>query len=40
MGAQGYDIKKNILFQDNQSAIKMKNNGKMSTGNSRYINTC
>ena len=25
MGAQGYNIKQNILFQDNHSAIKMKN---------------
>ena len=23
MGVQGFDIKKNILFQDNQSAIKI-----------------
>ena len=39
MSAQGYDIKDNILFQDNQSAIKMENNGKRScTGNSRHIN--
>ena len=39
MSTQGYDIKDNILFQDNQSAIKMENNGKRScTGNSRHIN--
>ena len=39
MAAQGYDIKNNILFQDNQSAIKMEKNGKTScTGNSRHIN--
>ena len=38
MGAQGYDIKKNILFRDNQSAIKMEKNGKKScTGKSRHI---
>ena len=36
MGAQGYDIKQNILFQDNQSAINMEKDGKEScTGNSR-----
>ena len=28
MEDQGYDIKQNILFQDNQSAIKMEKNGK------------
>ena len=27
MEAQGYDIKKNIIFQDNQSTIRMVNNG-------------
>ena len=38
MGAQGYDIKQNILVQDNQSAIKIEKNGKKSnTGNSRHI---
>ena len=38
MGAQGYDIRQNILFQDNQSAIKMEKNGKKScTGHSRHI---
>ena len=37
--AQGYPIKKNILFQDNQSAIRMQKNGRGScTGNSRHIN--
>ena len=36
MGAQGYDIKKNILFQDDQIAVKVEENGKKScTGNSR-----
>ena len=35
---QGYDILKNIVFQDNQSAIKMEINGRNScTGNSRHI---
>ena len=38
MGAQGYDIKQNILFQDNYSAINMEKNGNKSfTGNSRHI---
>ena len=38
MQVQGYDIKDNILFQDNQSAIKMETNGRRSsTGNSRHI---
>ena len=37
-GAQGYEIKQNILFQDNESAIKMEINGRNScTGNSRHI---
>jgi hypothetical protein len=37
-GAQGYKIKQNILFQDNESAIKMEINGRNScTGNSRHI---
>ena len=32
---QGYDLKNNILFQDNQSAIRMERNGRNScTGNS------
>ena len=38
MGAQGYDVKKNIFFQDNQSAIKMEKNGKkLCTWSSRNI---
>ena len=38
VGAQGYDIKQNILFQDNQSAINMEKNRKKScTWNSRHI---
>ena len=38
MGSQGYDIKQNILFQDNQSAINMEKNGKkIFTGNYRNI---
>ena len=39
--AQGCDIKQNILFQDNQSAINMEKNGKKScTGKSRHIDIC
>ena len=35
---QGYIIKDNILYQDNQSAIKLDKNGRNScTGNSRHI---
>ena len=35
---QGYHIKNNVLYQDNQSAIRMKKNGRNScTGNSRHI---
>ena len=38
MEAQGYHIKYNILYQDNQSAIRMERNGRNScTGNSRHI---
>ena len=37
--SQGYKIADNVLFQDNQSAIKMEQNGKRScTGNSRHVN--
>ena len=39
MGEQEYDIKQNILFQDNRIKMKMGVNGKRScTGNSRPIN--
>ena len=31
MEAQGYDIKRNILYQDNKSAILLKTNGKSSS---------
>ena len=38
MGAQGYAIKNNVIYQDNQSAIRMEKNGQNScTGNSRHI---
>jgi hypothetical protein len=30
--AQGYEIKKNILYQDNKSTILLENNGKRSSG--------
>jgi hypothetical protein len=30
--AQGYKIKKNILYQDNKSAILLEENGKRSSG--------
>ena len=36
--AQGYKLRNNVLFQDNQSAIRMEKNGRNScTGNSRDI---
>ena len=38
MEAQGYNIKQNILFQDNQSEIKMKNGKKLCNGNSSHTN--
>ena len=38
MKAQGYDIQDNVMYQDNQSAMKMEINGRNScTGNSRHI---
>ena len=38
LDAQGYSLQKSILYQDNQSAIKMEKNGRNScTGNSRHI---
>ena len=38
MSVQGYEFNDNVLFQDNQSAIKMETNGRRSsTGNSRHI---
>ena len=38
MKSQGCGIKQNILFQDNQSAIKMEKNGNKScTRNSRHV---
>ena len=36
---QGYGLKTNILYQDNQEAMLMEKNGRNScTGNSRHIN--
>lgn len=36
---QGYGIKENVIYQDNQSAMLMEKNGRTScTGNSRHIN--
>ena len=38
MKHQGYRVKHNTLFQDNESAIKMEKNGRNScTGNSRHV---
>ena len=37
--AQGYKIKENILFQDNQSAMLLETNGRKSAGKrSRHLN--
>ena len=39
MEAQGYDVKDNILYQDNKSTILLENNGKRSSGKrTRAIN--
>ena len=39
MNAQGYEIKNNTVYQDNQSAMKMETNGRNScTRNSWHIN--
>ena len=36
--AQGYILKEKIIYQDNESAIRMEKNGRTScTGNSRHI---
>ena len=38
MEKQGYKFEMNIMYQDNQSAIRMERNGRNScTGNSRHI---
>jgi hypothetical protein len=31
--AQGYNVDKNIVYQDNKGAILLETNGKKSTGN-------
>jgi hypothetical protein len=37
--AQGYDVEKNIVYQDNKSAILLETNGKKSSGKqSRALN--
>jgi hypothetical protein len=37
--AQGYEVKSNVLLQDNQAAIKLENNGKFSSHKrTRHIN--
>jgi len=39
MEEQGYDVKENILCQDNKSTILLENNGKRSSGKrTRAIN--
>lgn len=39
MKEQGYEMEINVLYQDNQSAMKMERNGRNScTGNSRHVN--
>ena len=39
MEAQGYEVKKNILYQDNKSTILLLNNGKQSSSKTtRAIN--
>jgi hypothetical protein len=41
MEAQGYEIRKNILYQDNKSAILLEINGKRSSGKrTRALNIC
>ena len=38
LGDQGYKLKRNIFFQDNESAMKLESNGKKSAGDkSRHI---
>jgi len=32
LGAQGQSVTDNVLYQDNQSAILLENNGKASSG--------
>ena len=38
LSAQGYNVQSNVVYQDNESAIRMEKNGRNScTGNSRHI---
>jgi hypothetical protein len=39
--AQGYDVKENILYQDNMSTILLANNGRRSSSKrTRALNIC
>jgi len=39
LDSQGYKLERNVIYQDNQSTMKMARNGRNScTGNSRHIN--
>ena len=39
--AQGYEINRNVLFQDNKSTILLEENGKKSSGKrTRHLNMC
>jgi hypothetical protein len=39
--AQGYDVDKNIVYQDNKSAILLETNGRKSSGKrTRALNIC
>jgi hypothetical protein len=39
--AQGYDVEKNIVYQNNKSAILLETNGKKSLGKqTRALNIC
>ena len=41
LDAQRYDIKENILYQDNKSAMLLERNGRKSTGKrSQHLNIC
>ena len=39
LGEQGYPIKDNVLYEDNQRKIRMLKNGRnVCTGKSRHVN--
>ena len=39
LGSQGYDIKRNVLYQDNRSAMLLEENGRSSAGKcSKHLN--